>query len=163
MLPRSARTRGFRQHVAVLGDGSRFAGQRRLYRLQVLGAEQAQVGRNLVAGGQQHHVAGYQFAVDASRCLQPPRRTVTSLLTERASAASASSARPSWMKPITALIRVTPKITPESTHSPRKAVTTPASEQHQNQGLHELQGKAQQRPLARLRRDPVLAVYARGG
>jgi hypothetical protein len=65
-------------------------------------------------------------SVDDRRCLQPPRRTVTSLMTERASAASALSARPSWMKPITALTRVTPKITDASTHSPRMAVTSPA-------------------------------------
>ena len=57
-----------------------------------------------------------------SRCLVPLRCTVASLATLRASAASAFSARPSWMKPTRALIRTTPIMTPESTNSPRKKV-----------------------------------------
>ena len=42
-------------------------------------------------------------------------------------ASSASSARPSWMKPITALMITTPKITPESSQWPSRAVITPAA------------------------------------
>ncbi|MCY1293257.1 hypothetical protein D9M70_425130 [compost metagenome] len=39
----------------------RFAGQRGFVDVEVLHAEQAQVGRHLVAGGQRHHVAGHQL------------------------------------------------------------------------------------------------------
>ncbi|MFW5395461.1 MAG: hypothetical protein XXXNARYT_001189 [Candidatus Accumulibacter regalis] len=86
-------------------------------------------------------------SVEGRRCLQPSRRTVTSLLTERASAARASSARPSWMKPIAALIRVTPKITPESTHSPRKAVTAPATSSTSTSGWTNCSAKRSSGPL----------------
>ncbi len=86
-------------------------------------------------------------AVDGRRCLQPPRRTVTSLVTERARASRAFSARPSWMKPIAALISVTPKITPESTHSPRIAVTTPASSSTTTSGWTNCRAKRSNGPL----------------
>jgi hypothetical protein len=62
------------------------------------------------------------------------------------------------MKPITALIRVTPKITPASTHSPSSAVTVPASSRTTNQRLTELQSKAEHWPLARFRCHAVLAM-----
>jgi hypothetical protein len=39
----------------------RFAGQRRLFRAQVPGLDQAQVGRDLVARFQEHDVAGHEF------------------------------------------------------------------------------------------------------
>jgi len=61
----------------------------------------------------------------STRRRRDSRSTVTSLATLRARAASASSARPSWMKPISALISTTPRITPASAHSPRKAATAP--------------------------------------
>ena len=41
-------------------------------------------------------------------------------------ASSAASALPSWMKPMIALMRTTPRMTPVSTHSPSTAVTTEA-------------------------------------
>ncbi len=41
-------------------------------------------------------------------------------------ASSAFSALPSWMKPITALISTTPRMTPLSIQWPSSAVTTPA-------------------------------------
>jgi hypothetical protein len=47
--------------LAGLGRGLRLAGQERLVHLQAARLEQAQVGRHLVAGFQEHDVAGHQF------------------------------------------------------------------------------------------------------
>jgi hypothetical protein len=53
--------------------------------------EQAQVGRNAVAGRQHDDVAGHQLA-GIELLAWPPRRTVTGVATLRANAASAPSA-----------------------------------------------------------------------
>jgi len=48
--------------IGGLLHGQRFAGQRRFLDPQVAYLQQAQIGRHLVARGQQHDIAGHQFA-----------------------------------------------------------------------------------------------------
>ncbi len=59
------------------------------------------------------------------RC--PPRSTVASVVSARASASSAPSALLSWTKPITALRKITPKITDASVYAPTASLMTVAT------------------------------------
>ena len=51
-----------RQRRWMFGDGQRFAGERGLGDFERRGFEQARIGAHGVAGGEQQHVAGHEFA-----------------------------------------------------------------------------------------------------
>ncbi|MCY1541132.1 hypothetical protein D9M68_768070 [compost metagenome] len=57
----------------------------------------------------------------------PSRNTVARLASMACTASSARSALPSWMKPITALMSTTPKITAASMRSSSQSVVKPAA------------------------------------
>ena len=96
------------------------------------GLEKPQVGGHLVAGLQQHDVAGHKLGTIhiASR---PSRSTAARGASILRIAAIAASALPSCTKPITALARTTARITPVSTQCWRPAVTAAPPEAHRSE------------------------------
>ena len=115
-----------RERVGVLGHRQRFAGERGFVDVQVAHVEEPQVGGHAVAGLQQHDVARHEFlGGDAQLASVAPHRGLGG--DHPASASMAFSALASWRKPTTALMNTTPKMTDESTHSPRNAVTPTAT------------------------------------
>ena len=56
-------------------NGLALAGERRLGHKQVLGGDDAHIGRDHVAGGELHDIAGTTFSMGISRPAFPPRIT----------------------------------------------------------------------------------------
>ncbi len=106
-------------------DGTDSPGQRRLVDAQLERLEQAHIGGHLVAGREPDDVAGHE--VGRGTVAHPPsRRTLASADSIPRMPASAVSARPSWTKPITALMTATAMMTQKSSQSPMIALMAPA-------------------------------------
>ena len=93
----------------ILGDRHALAGQRGFGRLQRGRFDEAPVRRNGVAFLDQHDVAGNDVRGGNAPAFAV-RMTVASAADIARSAATAASARDSWMYPIAALSRTTAKI-----------------------------------------------------
>ena len=80
----------------MLLDRDRFAGEGGLVDLETAHLEEPQVRGHLVAGFEQHDVAGHELLGAARAACAPSRRTVAAVTTICASALIAFSARDSW-------------------------------------------------------------------